>query len=103
MWIEWIEVEVEPAEQARFLAADEAVWTRFLAEQPGFVSKEVWRDGDDPQRLALVVTWRRRQDPERVSRAALEEREREMERRVGAVPQRSLRGFEPLAQPASAP
>ncbi len=57
MVIEWLIFDVPQAHQAKFLRFDAAIWTPFLAEQSGFVSKEVWMQPDAPSRLNLVIRW----------------------------------------------
>jgi uncharacterized protein (TIGR03792 family) len=57
MVIEWLSVRVPRDLQARFLEVDAGIWTPVLAAQPGFVSKETWRDPEDPNALVLVIHW----------------------------------------------
>jgi uncharacterized protein (TIGR03792 family) len=60
MVIEWLRVTVPVAEQARYLAADQEIWTGALARQVGFVGKEVWVRADDPTCVNLVIRWESR-------------------------------------------
>jgi uncharacterized protein (TIGR03792 family) len=57
MVIEQLSFRVPLAEQTRFIAADAAIWTATLSDQPGFLGKEVWREADDPDHLHLVIRW----------------------------------------------
>jgi uncharacterized protein (TIGR03792 family) len=57
MVIEFLTFAVPPAEQPAFLAADAAIWTATLARQPGYLSKEIWRDAAAPDSLRLVIRW----------------------------------------------
>jgi len=60
MVIEQLTFEVPPADQARFIALDAAIWTPALARNAGFLGKEVWREADAPGRLHLVIRWESR-------------------------------------------
>lgn len=55
--VEFLTFSVAAADRSEWLAADERVWTAFLREQPGFVSKQVWTDRDDPDVVHAVITW----------------------------------------------
>jgi uncharacterized protein (TIGR03792 family) len=55
--IERLEVDVDPADRDGFLAKDRAVWTSFLAAQPGFRHKEVWVEPDHPGVLIMNIWW----------------------------------------------
>ncbi len=60
MVIEQLSFVVPVDEQARFLAADTAIWTAVLAAQPGYLGKETWREAADPARLHLIIRWENR-------------------------------------------
>jgi uncharacterized protein (TIGR03792 family) len=60
MVIEWLQVTVPVADQARYLAADAKIWTAALAAQPGFLGKEVWVRADDPTAVNLIIRWNSR-------------------------------------------
>ena len=56
--IEWMTVRVaDAAAVPRYLAADAAVWTSFLAAQPAVRGKEAWRDPARPNQVTLVIRW----------------------------------------------
>ena len=57
MIIEHLTFEVPPEHQATFLHWDDRLWTRLLAQQPGYQGKEIWRDPQIPQRLHLMIRW----------------------------------------------
>lgn len=61
VWIEELELDVADDEVAGYVARDAEVWTAFLAEQPGFVRKEVWRPVDRPGALVLQIWWTSRE------------------------------------------
>ncbi len=57
MVIEWLQFRVPVADQARYIATDEAIWSAALAQNDGYLGKEVWCRHDDPQALNLVIRW----------------------------------------------
>jgi uncharacterized protein (TIGR03792 family) len=57
MVIEWLKISVPTDRQSDFLRHDQAIWTEFLAKQPGFAGKECWCDPDSPEILHLVIRW----------------------------------------------
>lgn len=71
MVIEWLRFAVPLADQARYFAADAAIWTQVLAAQPGFVGKEVWCRHDDPRSVNLVIRWESRDAWKAVPQALL--------------------------------
>jgi len=59
--IEELEFDIPEEDQAGYLEADARVWTVFLASQPGFVRKEVWRPVDRPGVLVAQIWWATRE------------------------------------------
>ncbi len=59
MVVEFLTLEVTPddGDLGAWLDTDEAHWTAFLARQPGFVRKEVWRSHGTPPRVSIVIWW----------------------------------------------
>jgi uncharacterized protein (TIGR03792 family) len=55
--IEVLEVDVDPADRAAYLAADRAAWTAFLVTCPGFLGKEVLVDPARPATVILHIRW----------------------------------------------
>lgn len=55
--VEFLTFAVAASDREDWIAADERVWTAFLRAQPGFVSKQVWTDRDDPDNVHAVITW----------------------------------------------
>lgn len=55
--IEWLKFQVPVQQQARFIEQDAAIWTSVLARYPGFQSKEVWTNPDNPNELVIVTHW----------------------------------------------
>ena len=67
MVVEFLSMEVDPELHEMFLAADEAVGTRFLERQPGFVRKEAWIDPDDEGHVHVVIWWNSREEWKRIT------------------------------------
>lgn len=57
MVIEMLQIRVPVTDQARYIAADAAIWTPALAQNAGFLGKEIWSPQDDPDTLHLVIRW----------------------------------------------
>ncbi|MFK7919854.1 MAG: TIGR03792 family protein [Ilumatobacter sp.] len=55
--IEFVTFTVAPEDHAGWLEADERVWTAFLREQAGFVSKQTWIDRSNPELIHAAVRW----------------------------------------------
>ena len=58
MVIEFLTFTVPTSVQNHWKALDEAVWTRFLEKQEGFVRKELWQSPGNPEKLHAVIWWR---------------------------------------------
>lgn len=57
MIIEQLTIELGGVDVAEWLDADAAIWTAFLAQQPGFVSKEVWIEHGTNDVVHLIIRW----------------------------------------------
>lgn len=57
MVIEFLTFTVPVDRRTAFLARDAEVWTAGLAQQPGFLDKEVWVAADDPTQVTCVIRW----------------------------------------------
>jgi uncharacterized protein (TIGR03792 family) len=57
MVIEWLQIRVPPADQARYIATDAAIWSAALARNKGYLGKEVWCRPNDADILHLVIRW----------------------------------------------
>ncbi len=55
--VEFLTFDVDDADHAAWIAADAEHWTAFLRAQPGFVSKQVWADRAQPDRICAVIVW----------------------------------------------
>jgi uncharacterized protein (TIGR03792 family) len=84
MVIEWLKVSVPLALQAQYLDADDLIWTKTLAQQPGFAGKECWRDSVDPETLHLIIRWQSRAAWTSVPRSLLDATEQAFVAALGA-------------------
>jgi uncharacterized protein (TIGR03792 family) len=60
MVIEWLRFAVPADWHDRFIAADAAVWTPFLATCPGYVGKQIWRNPAKPDEIVEIIHWQSR-------------------------------------------
>ncbi len=67
MVVEMLTMAVDPEHHEMFLAANEAVWTRFLEQQPGFVRKEMWVEPGDEGRIHCMIWWSSREEWKRIT------------------------------------
>ena len=71
MVIEWLRFEVPPALRVAFLERDAQVWTRALAQYPGFISKETWFEPESNDTFA-VIRWETLEHWKSIPRSDLE-------------------------------
>jgi uncharacterized protein (TIGR03792 family) len=57
MVIEFLTFDVDPAERETWLQIEERHWSRFLEQQDGFVSKQMWQSADDETKIHAVIWW----------------------------------------------
>ncbi|MGL4237285.1 TIGR03792 family protein [Tabrizicola sp.] len=85
MVIEQLTFSVPPTLLDRFLALDHDIWTTALSQQPGFISKEVWREAACPDRIHLIIRWQSRAAWKAVPKALLAETDRRFAEALGTV------------------
>jgi uncharacterized protein (TIGR03792 family) len=71
MVIEWLRFEVPADWHDRFIAADAAVWTPFLATCPGYVGKQIWRNPAKPHQIVEIIHWQSREQWKAIAPEAL--------------------------------
>lgn len=78
--VEELTFQVDTAARDRFVELDDAIWTRHLAEQAGFLRKEVWLGRVDSASgkatVKLIIHWRSKAAWDAVPRAGLEATDR---------------------------
>ncbi|MES1023136.1 TIGR03792 family protein [Gloeocapsa sp. BRSZ] len=57
MVIELLKCKVDPDLREQYLQLDAEVWTKALAECPGFLGKEVWLNPHEASEVILVIRW----------------------------------------------
>ncbi|AFZ32913.1 hypothetical protein Glo7428_4471 [Gloeocapsa sp. PCC 7428] len=57
MVIELLKCKVDPDLREQYLQLDAEVWTKALAECPGFLGKEVWLNPQETSEVILVIRW----------------------------------------------
>ncbi len=70
--------QVPPGGQQAFIEQDEKIWSRTLAQCPGFLRKEVWLDPDNPERITLVIYWASREAWQAFPQDCMEDLDRQM-------------------------
>ncbi|NJK63407.1 MAG: TIGR03792 family protein [Synechococcaceae cyanobacterium SM2_3_1] len=70
--------QVPPGGQQAFIEQDETIWSRTLAQCPGFLRKEVWLDPDNTEHVTLVIYWANREDWQAFPQERMEELDRQM-------------------------
>lgn len=55
--VEQLIVSVEPEMVDKWLELDHEIWSRGLAEWPGYLRKEVWQSRERPGRLTVTIYW----------------------------------------------
>lgn len=101
--VEYLQYSVPTAEQAFFIAQEEAVWGEFNASFPGFDGKEIWRDPNQPEALIVVVHWHSRAQMQSVPKAAIQATNQAFEKALGKVyALKNIKEFYKLAPPLPA-
>ncbi len=77
--VELLIVEVTAEDREEYLQIDREVWTKAIAQFPGFINKEVWLNPYAPTEVILVIRWRSRQEWKAISVQLLEEIERQFD------------------------
>jgi uncharacterized protein (TIGR03792 family) len=82
--IESLTFQVPPERQAEFIQRDTEIWTSFLADQPGFISKEIWINPSHPDEVVLIVHWASREQWHAIPQSALKQTTERFNKAVGA-------------------
>jgi uncharacterized protein (TIGR03792 family) len=70
-FVEILEFKVNLADQADFVAIDQAIWTTGLAAYPAFLAKEIWLEPQQPTLVTVVIYWSDREQWKAISSADL--------------------------------
>ncbi|MEB3311384.1 MAG: TIGR03792 family protein [Snowella sp.] len=83
MVIEWLKFKVDPEVRERFVEQDQAIWTKTLSQQPGFLGKEIWINPTLPNEIVLVIRWQTREQWKAIAPELLAETERKFHQVMG--------------------
>lgn len=73
MVIEWLRFSMAPENREAYIQRDTEIWTPFLQQAAGFVSKETWLDPIDDAAVIFVIRWASREQWKAIPEAALAE------------------------------
>ncbi len=62
MVIEWLKFRVPEGKREQFIQCDLEIWTPFLEQCPGFLTKEVWIQPDQSQEVVMMIRWHSREE-----------------------------------------
>jgi len=57
MVIEWLKFQVKPESREKFIQQDAQIWTPFLEQYSGFLSKEVWINPKKEDEVIFIIRW----------------------------------------------
>lgn len=83
MVIEWLKFHVNPKLREQFVEQDQAIWTKTLSQQPGFLGKEIWINPTDPNEVVVVIRWQTREQWDAIAPALLAETEKRFQQAMG--------------------
>lgn len=83
--IELLKFKVEPQFQEEYLRQDAAIWTRALAQCPGFLGKEVWLNPKEPTEVIIVIRWATKQQWKSLPLELLHKIEQEFTQQLGCT------------------
>lgn len=73
MVIEWMKFKVPEDKREQFIQRDLEIWSPFLEQCPGFLSKEVWIQPDQDQEVIMVIRWNSREEWQSIPTQDLEQ------------------------------
>ncbi|MBU7584084.1 MAG: TIGR03792 family protein [Nostoc sp. TH1S01] len=71
MVIELLKFQVDPNIRETFIQKDAEIWTTALAKYPGFLSKEVWINPNNPSEVTFMIRWATKEQWKAISEADL--------------------------------
>lgn len=83
MVVELLIVEVATEDREKYLQVDREIWTKAIAQFPGFINKEVWLNPQAPTEVNLIIRWRSREEWKSISTQLLAEIERQFAVKMG--------------------
>ena len=83
--VELLKFEVAAEDREKYLQIDREIWTKAIAQFPGFINKEFWLNPQAPTEVILVIRWRSRQEWKAISVELLQEIERQFALKMGNI------------------
>lgn len=82
--VKYFVLELEkPETRECFLKLDAEIWTAFLKQQPGFLSKQIWIDDAAPQTLHMIIAWQSKEEWEQIAQEEWRQTEQFFTREYG--------------------
>lgn len=81
--IELLKFKVDPNDRDRYLQKDAEIWTKALADCPGFLGKEVWLNPEEHTEVTIVIRWATKEHWKSISEEFLNRIEQEFAQQVG--------------------
>lgn len=85
MEIEWLRFRVNDSERERFVQQDHAIWTRTLAQYPGFLGKDVLINPNDVTEVVTIIRWNSFDEWQAIPEAVLTGVEAEFSQAMGST------------------
>lgn len=60
--VEYLVFEVKPELVDRFIELDHELWTLYLKDMPGFISKEIWVNKSNPGEVSSILYWNTKEE-----------------------------------------
>jgi uncharacterized protein (TIGR03792 family) len=83
MVIEWLQFRVNPEIREKFIEKDSEIWTKFLAQQSGFLGKEIWINPALEEELIIVAHWQTKEQWKAIPQNLLDETEAKFSSAMG--------------------
>ncbi|MEB3336764.1 MAG: TIGR03792 family protein [Leptolyngbyaceae bacterium] len=83
MVIEWLKVKVAPEDREQYIQKDAEIWTKALANFPGFLGKEVWINPVEPSEVIMVIRWQSQEQWKAIPADQLQQIEQQFDQQVG--------------------
>lgn len=81
--IELLRCQVDPKHREQYLQKDAEIWTKALADCPGFLGKEVWLNPQEDSEVILIIRWATKEQWKSISEELLNQIEQEFAQQMG--------------------
>ncbi|MUL38076.1 TIGR03792 family protein [Gloeocapsopsis dulcis] len=83
MVIELLKYQVDPDLREQYLQLDAEVWTKALAQCPGFLGKEVWLNPEETSEVVFIIRWATKEDWKSIPKELLHQVEQKFAQQMG--------------------